>query len=57
MTADIPQALERFREGFGEHVISPHRVADLDRAAGEPVDLGGLADQATPALDIDPAKP
>src|SRR5690348_1260398 len=44
------------RANAGEDVVAPHRVADLQRAGGQAVDLGRLSRQATPSLDFEVTK-
>src|SRR5690348_191828 len=44
------------RERLGEDVVAPHRVADLDRAGVETVDLGRPAGQAAPSLYLEVAQ-
>jgi CheY-like chemotaxis protein len=51
--ASLTQALEFLGQRLRKYVVSAHRVADLDRTAGEPVDLGRLAWEPTPALCVE----
>ncbi len=51
--AAVTQALEFLGQRLGKDVVSAHRVTDLDRTGGEPVDLGRLAWEPTPALGIE----
>src|ERR671934_339332 len=54
--AGLALALKGSRESLGKHVVTPHRVADLDRPRGKSVDLGRLARQTAPAFGLQVAE-
>src|SRR6266702_1471405 len=56
LVSTVAQPLERLGQGLGQHVVPAHRVADLNRAGGEAIDLGRLADQTPAALDLQVAE-
>ena len=56
MGADVAQAVKCLGQGFRDHVITAHGMADLHGAAGQLVDLRGLTGQAAPVRYFEVAK-